>query len=345
MDATQVYQQVQTHYGSCARESSTNGSSHSQQVAKAFGYSEDELLGLPEGANLGLSCGNPLAVAGLKSGETVVDLGSGAGFDVFLAGKKVGERGKAIGVDMTKAMLERARHNKEKSGAENTSFIESPITNIALPSATVDCIISNCVVNLVPEAEKQLVFDEMFRLLKPGGRVAITDILAKKDLPLEMKRDMGLYVGCIAGASEVGQYEEYLRVAGFKGMMPSPRARAQWLMDLFLDTLIIDSKNDLNVYKGVGADGAEVACCGTKAPALEQAPSCCGTKAPSKKQASSCGVKLAPQSESKGTCCSTEPEQGDDPSILSAKYTDMDFNEWVGSFQVYAVKPGSHSAV
>lgn len=171
-----------------------------------------------------------------------MDLGSGAGFDVFLAAKKVGERGKAIGVDMNKvrdplsvqlgdteylnvrqAMLERARSNKEKSGADNTSFIESPITDITLPSATVDCIISNCVVNLVPELEKQLVFDEMFRLLKPGGRVAISDILAKKKLPLEMKRDMGLYVGCIAGASEVGQYEEYLRVAGFKGTMSSLR--------------------------------------------------------------------------------------------------------------------------
>lgn len=229
-------------------------------------------------------------------------------------------------------MLERARDNKEKSGADNTSFIESPITKVALPSATVDCIISNCVVNLVPEAEKQLVFDEMFRLLKPGGRIAVSDILAKKELPLEMKRDMGLYVGCIAGASEVGQYEEYLRVAGFKGMAPFPYARAQWLIHRFLDTLIIDSKNDLNVYKGLGEDGTEVSCCGTKVPATEQAPSCCGTKASAKKQASCCGVKSAPQSESKGTCCSTESDQGNDPSILSARYADMDFNEWVGKF-------------
>ena len=115
-------------------------------------------------------------------------------------------------------MLERARKNKEKSGAENTSFIESPITKIALPSASVDCIISNCVVNLVPEAEKQLVFNEMYRLLRPGGRVAISDILARRELPIEMRGVRGLYVGCVAGASEVGEYEKYLKDAGFMGM-------------------------------------------------------------------------------------------------------------------------------
>ena len=166
----------------------------------------------------------------------MVDLGSGAGFDVFLASKKVGRNGKAIGVDRNKVhllvlikkehclmikqeMLEKANSNKKKTGADNVSFIKSPITDIALPDTTVDCIISNCVVNLVPEQEKQLCFNEMFRLLKPGGRVAISDILLKgRDLPADLKTNVALYVGCIAGASQIKDYEKYLRSAGFSGM-------------------------------------------------------------------------------------------------------------------------------
>lgn len=178
----------------------------------------------------------------VEQGEIVVDLGSGAGFDVFLAAQKVGPRGKAIGVDMNKVrhllalscrgfnhtnkrtqkdMLERAERNKGRAQSDNVSFVESRITTVALPDAIADCIISNCVVNLVPEGQKQLVFNEMFRLLKTGGRVAISDILTRKELSQELKRDMALYVGCIAGASQVKQYEQYLQTVGFHGKLSS----------------------------------------------------------------------------------------------------------------------------
>ncbi|KAJ4600711.1 hypothetical protein HRR85_009131 [Exophiala dermatitidis] len=218
MDESQIYEKVQEAYSAAVKG---NGSDYGRKVAAAFGYSEQELASIPEGANLGLSCGNPLALAKLREGEIVVDLGSGAGFDVFLAAKKVGAQGKAIGVDMNKDMLERAERNKERAQSNNISFVESRITKVALPDAIADCIISNCVVNLVPEGEKQLVFNEMFRLLKTGGRVAISDILTRKELSQELKRDMALYVGCIAGASQVKQYEQYLRAAGFDGKLSS----------------------------------------------------------------------------------------------------------------------------
>lgn len=166
----------------------------------------------------------------------MIDLGSGGGIDVLLAAKKVGEEGKAIGIDMTKVrrslptyltltlayrkqeMLVLSRQNAGKAGVNNASFIEAFITSIPLPSSTADCIISNCVINLVPEVEKPLVFQEMFRLLKPGGRVAISDILAKRELPMEIKKDLSLYVGCIAGASQVADYEKHLKEAGFQGI-------------------------------------------------------------------------------------------------------------------------------
>ena len=165
----------------------------------------------------------------------MIDLGSGGGIDVLLAAKKVGVEGKAIGIDMTKVrtsfsvftsiltenwqkMLELARRNANNAGADNASFLEASITSIPLPSSIADCIISNCVINLVPEIEKPLVFREMFRLLKPGGRVAISDILAKRELPMEIKNDLSLYVGCVAGTSQVADYEEYLKEAGFQGI-------------------------------------------------------------------------------------------------------------------------------
>ncbi|ETI25435.1 hypothetical protein G647_02208 [Cladophialophora carrionii CBS 160.54] len=228
LDESQIYAMVQESYSAAVKD---HNGEHAHKVATAFGYSEKQLASIPKDANLGLSCGNPLVLAQLREAETVVDLGSGAGFDIFLAAKKVGPQGKAIGVDMNKDMLDRAERNKEKSGFENVSFVESRITEVRLPDAIADCIISNCVVNLVPEGQKQLVFNEMYRLLKPGGRVAISDMLARKDLSPELKRDMVLYVGCIAGASQVKDYEVYLRKAGFD------------------EILIVDANNDLNVYK------------------------------------------------------------------------------------------------
>ncbi|PGH14088.1 hypothetical protein AJ80_06092 [Polytolypa hystricis UAMH7299] len=233
MDSQDTYSLVQKSYEQIAnnRDAADNqGPSYEESVAMAFGYSVDELRSIPEKANLGLSCGNPLATANLKQGETVIDLGSGGGLDVLLAAEKVGAEGKAIGVDMTKKMLDLAHRNIEKAGVKNASFIEASITSIPLPDATADCIISNCVINLVPEAEKHLVFKEMYRLLKPGGRAVFSDILARKELTKEIKENLALYVGCIAGASQVSEYQTYLGDAGFEvlriqGSMPMEETR------------------------------------------------------------------------------------------------------------------------
>ncbi|KAJ5807060.1 Arsenite methyltransferase [Penicillium riverlandense] len=191
MSSEHTYRSVQEHYAGVANQTDPiNQGTYEQKVATAFGYDLEDLRSIPGNANLGVSCGNPLATANIGLGETVVDLGSGGGIDVLLAAKKVGPEGKAIGIDMTKDMLELARQNARNAGASNVSFIEAYITSIPLPSSTVDCIISNCVVNLVPEAEKPLVFQEIFRLLRPGGRVAISDILATQELPMDIKRDL-----------------------------------------------------------------------------------------------------------------------------------------------------------
>ncbi|KIW11146.1 hypothetical protein PV08_10446 [Exophiala spinifera] len=291
MDKNQIYEKVQRAYSAAVKG---NGSDYGRKVAVAFGYSEQELASIPDGANLGLSCGNPLSLAKLREGEIVIDLGSGAGFDVFLAAKKVGAHGRAIGVDMNKDMLERAERNKERVQSNNASFVESRITKVALPDAIADCIISNCVVNLVPEEEKQLVFNEMFRLLKTGGRVAISDILMRKELSQELKRDVALYVGCIAGASEVKQYEDYLHTAGFD------------------DIRIVDAHNDLNVYKSKGA---------------ETSSQCCGTDAKSP-----CREKSSPGCDNQGS------EQNDAFEASRNDFAALDFNEWAGSFKIYAIK-------
>lgn len=250
MSSEDTYHSVQDRYASVARQAGPGSQrAHEQEVAAAFGYDLEDLRSIPDDANLGVSCGNPIATANIRVGETVVDLGSGGGIDVLLAAKKVGVEGKAIGIDMTKDMLELARRNARNAGASNATFIEAFITSIPVPSSSVDCIISNCVVNLVPETEKPLAFQEMFRLLKPGGRVAISDILAKRELPTEIKKDLSLYVGCIAGASQVADYERYLKEAGFE------------------DILIISTKSDLNIYKeaskGENANGSGPAssCC------------------------------------------------------------------------------------
>ncbi|GJC90598.1 arsenite methyltransferase [Colletotrichum liriopes] len=220
MEPDSIYENVHKRYGSVVRSSTGE---YENAVAKAFGYTEDELAGIPEGANLGLSCGNPHSLAKLREGETVIDLGSGAGFDVFSAAKRVGLEGKAIGVDMNRNMIDKATANAERAGYENVKFIESQITSIPLPDEVADCIISNCVINLVPEADKSSVFHEIYRLLKPGGRVAISDILARKEFTEEVKRNAALYVGCVAGASQVSEYDTFLRDAGFDSRSIIPK--------------------------------------------------------------------------------------------------------------------------
>jgi len=194
----QILDSVKSKYGAVAESELSNDHAGVKAVAEAFGYSSEELTSIPAGANMGLSCGNPTATAHLRAGEIVVDLGSGGGLDVFLASKMVGPEGRAIGIDMTPAMIERSRENAQKGGYTNVDFIHSTIDKIPLPDESVDCIISNCVINLAPD--KPAVFREIARVLKPGGRVALSDIALKHELPEAIAQSMAAYVGCIAGA-------------------------------------------------------------------------------------------------------------------------------------------------
>lgn len=183
-------------------------------ISSKLGYSNDELNAVPEGANLGLGCGNPQAIASLKPGEVVLDLGSGGGFDCFLASRQVGETGKVIGVDMTPEMVSRARNNAIKGNFTNTDFRLGEIEHLPLADDTVDVIISNCVVNLSPD--KQQVFNDSYRVLKSGGRIAISDIVTTAELPSEIKNDLDeLYSGCISGASSIEEVKSMLQQSGF----------------------------------------------------------------------------------------------------------------------------------
>jgi arsenite methyltransferase len=227
----QILDSVKSKYGAVAESSLSSDHAGVKAVAEAFGYSAEELTSIPAEANMGLSCGNPTATAHLKPGEVVVDLGSGGGLDVFLASKMVGPEGRAIGIDMTTAMIERARESAQKGGYTNVEFYQSTIDQIPLPDASVDCVISNCVVNLAPD--KPAVFREIARVLKPGGRVAISDIALKHELPEAVAQSMAAYVGCIAGAILIEDYRTGLLAAGFRHVE------------------IVDSGADLNAYAKV----------------------------------------------------------------------------------------------
>src|ERR1700712_364573 len=227
----QLIQSVKSKYGAVAESDLSNDHAGVQAVAEAFGYTAEELTPIPAQANMGLSCGNPTATAHLRPGEVVVDLGSGGGLDVFLAAKMVGPEGRAIGIDMTTAMTERARSNALTGGYTNVQFHQSTIDNIPLPNASVDCVISNCVLNLVPD--KPAVFREIARILKPGGRLAVSDIALKHELPEDIAKSMAAYVGCIGGAIKMDDYRQGLLVAGFEHVE------------------IVDSGSDLNAYAKV----------------------------------------------------------------------------------------------
>jgi arsenite methyltransferase len=179
----------------------------------SLGYSKEELATIPEGANLGLGCGNPLAHASVKPGETVLDLGSGAGIDAFLAAREVGPSGRVIGVDMTASMIARARENARKGGYANTEFRLGEIENLPVADSSVDVIISNCVINLSPD--KPRVFAEALRALKPGGRLVISDLVLARPLPDKVRQSIEAYVGCVAGASLKDEYLAFVRHAGF----------------------------------------------------------------------------------------------------------------------------------
>jgi arsenite methyltransferase len=222
---------VREKYGAVAASNLAGDHAGVRAVAEAFGYTPEELDAIPAEANMGLSCGNPTAAANLRPGEFVVDLGSGGGIDVFLAAKKVGPTGKAIGIDMTPEMIDRARANAVKAEIPNAEFRLGTIDKLPLEDNSVDCLISNCVINLAPD--KPAVFREMFRVLKPGGRVAVSDIALKRPLPDELAKGVAALVGCVAGAVPIADYERDLRAAGFEAVR------------------IVDTGSDLNAYAKV----------------------------------------------------------------------------------------------
>ena len=194
-------------------------------ASQALGYSAEETGAVPEGANLGLGCGNPVAIASLRPGQTVLDLGSGAGFDAFLAAKAVGPTGHVIGVDMTPEMVSKARQNKVKGDYENTEFRLGEIESLPVADNSVDVILSNCVINLSPD--KARVFREAFRVLRLGGRLAISDIVATKPLPESIRKDLELYAGCAAGAAALDDVKTMLLAAGFAEVRVEPKPRSR----------------------------------------------------------------------------------------------------------------------
>ena len=237
-----IEQAVKSKYGSVATSGLSTDHAGVRDVAEAFGYTPEQLASIPAEANMGLSCGNPTAFASLRPGETIVDLGCGGGLDVLLAAAKVGPKGKAVGIDMTPEMIELARKNASQPAngtlPENIEFHLATIDQLPLRDNSVDCLISNCVINLAPD--KRAVFREMLRVLKPGGRVAVSDIALKKPLPDEIGGDLMAYVGCIAGAILIEEYERGLREAGFEAVQ------------------IVDTGKDLNAYAKVEGQNA---CC------------------------------------------------------------------------------------
>lgn len=224
MDASELKELVRTHYGDIATGSARATSASSccgpanaataDGKSKEMGYSADELAAVPEGANLGLGCGNPQAIAAMRPGETVIDLGSGAGFDCLLAARQVGPGGHVIGVDMTHEMLKKARDNAERVGAVNVEFRLGEIEHLPIADNTADVILSNCVINLVPD--KGQVFREAFRALKPGGRLAISDMINIRELTSGLAADRALLCGCIAGAAPEESVRHWLEAAGFR---------------------------------------------------------------------------------------------------------------------------------
>lgn len=206
---------------SCCGVSAKPDSGYSQEL----GYSQEDLNSVPEGCNMGLGCGNPQAIASLKPGEVVLDLGAGGGFDVFLAAKQVGPKGKVYGVDMTPEMISKARDNASKNGYKNVEFLLGEIEHLPLPNNTVDAIISNCVVNL--STNKESVFNESFRVLKEGGRLAISDMVASKPLPPEMINNKELYCNCISGAITINELKNILAKAGFTDIVIEPQENSR----------------------------------------------------------------------------------------------------------------------
>jgi SAM-dependent methyltransferase len=308
-----IEQLVRERYGSVARSGLSSEQEGVRAVAEAFGYTAEELASIPAEANMGLSCGNPVATATLREGEVVVDLGSGGGLDVFLAAEKVGAGGRAVGIDMTPEMVELARRNAAKrleGGApDNVEFHLATIDRLPLADASVDCVISNCVINLAPD--KPAVFREIARVLRPGGRLAVSDIALRRELPPELSGDVMAYVGCIAGAIPVEEYRRGLIEAGFA------------------EVAVVDAGADLNAYSQVENQSG---CCSP--PMKEDAPKGLPLAA-----ASCCAP--AESAPALASCCAPAPGAGGaeihgDLGDLLARYN---VNDYAASVKVFAVKP------
>jgi SAM-dependent methyltransferase len=302
-----IEQAVRSRYGSVAVSNLSSENDGVRAVAEAFGYTQEELSSIPAEANMGLSCGNPTATAHLREGETVVDLGSGGGLDVFLAAQQVGASGKAIGIDMTPEMIDLARRNATQGnggkGYSNVEFHLATIDNLPLPDNSVDCVISNCVINLA--IDKDAVFREIARVLKPGGRLAVSDIALKRELPAELGNDLMAYVGCIAGAIPIENYKSGLLGAGFSGVE------------------VVDAGSDLNAYAKVEN---QAGCC---SPAMVEIES---------------GSKSLPMLDS--SCCAPSPTTGTDKELhadLAELLRRYNVNDYAASVRVFAVKQGDNN--
>ena len=314
----QIKEAVRSRYGAVAQSNLSSDQEGVKAVAQAFGYSAEELQSIPAEANMGLSCGNPTAMAHLKEGETVVDLGSGGGLDVFLAAAKVGPTGRAIGIDMTPEMIERARRNAERGNNgepfTNVEFHLATIDKLPLPDSSVDCVISNCVINLAPD--KHAVFREIARVLKPGGRLAVSDIALKKELPSEIAQDVFAYVGCISGAMLIDDYRRALQEAGFSNVE------------------VIDSQSDLNAYATIENQSA---CCSASTANVAEvtsvaSASCCGTSSVSEAQA---------DLTASVSCCTPVPSSETDKANAN-RFAELlsryNVNDYAASVKVFAVK-------
>ncbi|KAF5316606.1 hypothetical protein D9619_006263 [Psilocybe cf. subviscida] len=286
---------VKEAYSTKAREGVP--AEYAKRVAQAFGYTEEQLLTVPDGASLGLSCGNPVASASLKEGETVLDLGSGGGIDVFLAAAKVGSTGCVVGLDMSDDMISLARKNAARKELKppHVAFVKALLTEpLPIESNSVDCILSNCVLNLLPDEGKAAVLKEAYRVLKPGGRITLDDIVAKKILPDNIRNDIAGYIGCVAGAIPLERYQGLFEEAGFTNVV------------------FVDTKNDLNIYYA--------------APGQPSATTPAGAS----------------------SCCSPAPTAAQTKPGNSAQIPvkpEYEVNDWVASYQIYAIKASATPAV
>ena len=275
MEKNEIKNKVKEGYGRVALEnrsccgalSSCCGSSASiQTIGEMIGYSKEEMSQVPEGSNLGLGCGNPVALASLQEGQTVLDLGSGAGFDCFLAAKAVGEKGRVIGVDMTPEMVAKAQENAEKGGYQNVEFRLGDIENLPVPNGSVDVILSNCVVNLSPEKPK--VFAEAFRVLKSGGKLTLSDVVLLRPLPAVLANSAAAYLGCVAGASLKSDYIGMLNEAGFADVQvvgESPFYLGEAAADPIVQTIIEEARLTPEQVKEVGKSIVSIKLVATKA--------------------------------------------------------------------------------